>query len=85
MKTDAEMALEVKRKVKSICGALATGGPRPSPEELADRAYACLLAAVTMRLIVAGHRQDNELAVDMVDAAYDAMEAALDRSLALRN
>jgi len=88
MKTDAEVAREIRRKVKAICRALAWGGPKPTPEELAGRCRACLIAAASMRLIVGGLMSGeaaDELAMAMTDAAFDAMEDALQEALALRN
>lgn len=85
----AATAMEIKRKVKAICRALAWGGPKPSPEELAGRCHACLITAASMRLIVAGHGLDSEfdddLARNMAVAAFDAMDAVYARSMAARN
>ena len=89
MTADTEKALEIKRKVKAICRALAWGGPKPSPEELAGRCHACLTVAASMRLVVEGYDADSGLDEgllgEMVETAFDAMDAVYQRSLALRN
>jgi hypothetical protein len=87
--TEDDRTRMVRENVSSIYRALLRSSAPIGPEELASQYYSCLLAAAGLRLRAAGYRPwtpgGDEMGGEMVGAAKDAMEAALDRVLAARN